>query len=119
MRFMLGVAESGVFPATLVLMSNWFPRRERPRQCVLDFVPALRWPGPRGYRALLGLWDALGADPGRNAALIWLPIWWFFISDHPREAKWISNEERAYLETTLAREAAELEPGKKARLGRH
>jgi len=31
MRFLLGVAESGVFPATLVLMSNWFPRRERAR----------------------------------------------------------------------------------------
>src|SRR2546425_1992018 len=26
MRFLLGVAESGVFPATLVLLANWFPR---------------------------------------------------------------------------------------------
>ncbi len=31
MRFMLGVAESGVFPATLVLLANWFPRPERAR----------------------------------------------------------------------------------------
>src|SRR3954465_306573 len=29
MRFLLGVAESGVFPATLVLLANWFPRSER------------------------------------------------------------------------------------------
>src|ERR1043165_1149238 len=31
MRFMLGVAESGVYPATLVLLANWFPRSERAR----------------------------------------------------------------------------------------
>src|SRR4051812_31277035 len=31
MRFLLGVAESGVFPATLVLLGNWFPRAERAR----------------------------------------------------------------------------------------
>src|SRR2546423_1685793 len=31
MRFLLGVAESGVLPATLVLLSNWFPRAERAR----------------------------------------------------------------------------------------
>ena len=31
MRFFLGVAESGVFPATLVLLANWFPRSERAR----------------------------------------------------------------------------------------
>ena len=31
MRFLLGVAESGVFPATVVLLANWFPRSERAR----------------------------------------------------------------------------------------
>ena len=30
-RFLLGVAESGVFPAMLVLLANWFPRSERAR----------------------------------------------------------------------------------------
>ena len=34
--------------------------------------------------------------------------------DHPREAKWISAEERSFLETTLQREAAELEPTEQA-----
>ncbi len=41
---------------------------------------------------------------------IWLTIWWFFISDHPRYAKWISAQEKNYLETTLEREAVQLEP---------
>src|SRR5690348_11574062 len=31
MRFLLGIAESGVYPATLVLLCNWFPRAERAR----------------------------------------------------------------------------------------
>src|SRR5947208_4369039 len=31
MRFFLGIAESGVFPATTVLLANWFPRNERAR----------------------------------------------------------------------------------------
>ena len=41
---------------------------------------------------------------------LWLPVWWFFIRDRPREAKWISEEERDYLETTLRAEAAAVEP---------
>jgi cyanate permease len=43
---------------------------------------------------------------------IWLPIWWFCIRDHPREAKWLSKEEREYLEQALEREASSLEPSK-------
>src|SRR5262249_7070091 len=31
MRILLGVAESGVYPATLVLLGQWFPRAERAR----------------------------------------------------------------------------------------
>ncbi|MDB6125091.1 MAG: Major facilitator superfamily 1 [Pedosphaera sp.] len=113
MRFFLGVAESGVFPATTVLLANWFPRSERARAnaywnlcqplAVAASAPFTGW--------LLGLygWQQMiiieGALP-----FIWLPIWWFFISDHPRNAKWISAEERNYLETTLKREVAALEP---------
>ena len=30
-RFLLGVAEGGIWPAILVLISHWFPARERAR----------------------------------------------------------------------------------------
>jgi sugar phosphate permease len=49
--------------------------------------------------------------------VIWLPLWWFCICDHPREAKWISAEEREHLETTLQREQMELESPGKVSLG--
>jgi nitrate/nitrite transporter NarK len=65
----------------------------------------------------------LGHFGWRNALIaegalpfLWLPLWWYFISDHPRQAKWISTEERRYLEKTLAEEAGQLEPATKAPL---
>lgn len=112
MRFSLGVAESGVFPATLVLLANWFPRAERARAnayWTLCQPLAVAVAAPI-TGALLGAWGWRTALVAEGALpFLWLPIWWWFISDHPREAKWISAEEKTYLETTLAREAAQLE----------
>jgi len=116
MRFLLGVAESGVFPATLVLLANWFPRTERARaNAYWNLCQPLAVAGAAPITgALLGTWGWRTALIAEGALpFVWLPIWWFFISDHPRQAKWITSEERDYLETTLAGEAAELESGKK------
>jgi MFS family permease len=117
MRFLLGMAESGVFPATLVLLANWFPRSERARaNAYWTLCQPLAVAGAAPVTgALLGIWGWRTALIVEGALpFLWLPIWWFFISDHPREAKWISPAEREHLETTLAREAAELDSGKKA-----
>src|SRR5215472_14825898 len=84
MRFFLGVAESAVFPATLVLLANWFPRAERARANNAWFLGALGW------RQMLVLEGML--------PFLFLPIWWFCIRDHPRQAKWISAEEKNFLE---------------------
>jgi MFS family permease len=113
MRFLLGVAESAVFPATLVLLANWFPRAERARAnngwllcqplAVAGSAPVTGWLlGEYGWRQMLILEGLL--------PFLFLPIWWFCIRDHPHEAKWISTEEKDHLETILQREAAELEP---------
>ena len=112
MRFFLGVAESGVFPVTMVLLANWFPRGERARAtaywtlcqplAVAASAPFTGWLlGAYGWRQMLILEGML--------PFLWLPIWWLCIRDHPREAKWISAEERTFLETTLQQESAELE----------
>ena len=113
MRFFLGVAESGVFPATTVLLANWFPRTERARAnaywnlcqplAVAGSAPFTGWLlGAYGWQQMIILEGLL--------PFIWLPIWWFGIRDHPREAKWISVEEREFLESRLRQECAELEP---------
>ena len=41
---------------------------------------------------------------------VWLIIFNMLIYDHPRDARWISLDERAYLEEILQRQGAELEP---------
>ena len=112
MRFLLGVAEGGVWPATLVLLAHWFPRAERARanaywMLCLPIAVIVSSP-PSGW--ILGRWDwrvlliSEGALP-----FLWLLVWWWFIDDHPCEAGWISAEERSHLQTTLERESTELD----------
>ena len=113
MRLLLGVSEGGVWPATLVLLAHWFPRAERARAngywmlcqpaSVILASPLSGW--------ILSHWNwrvlliTEGAFP-----FAWLVAWWWFIADHPRQAAWISAEERDHLESTLSRESVELEP---------
>ena len=116
MRFFLGVAESAVFPAMLVLLANWFSRAERARAnacwllcqplAIAGSAPFTGWLlGAYGWQQMLILEGIL--------PFIWLPLWWFSIRDHPREAKWISPEEKSLLETTLQKESVALEPPQK------
>ena len=113
MRFLLGVAEGGVWPATLVLLAHWFPRAERARansywMLCLPLAVVLSSP-LSGW--ILGRWNwrvllvSEGAFP-----FLWLLIWWCMIDDHPRQAGWISAQERLHLEETLERESTALDP---------
>ncbi len=116
MRFFLGVAESGVYPATFVLLANWFPRSERARaNSYWNLCQPLAVAGAApitGWLLKAYSWKQMIILEG-ILPFVWLPIWWFCIRDHPSEAKWISPEEREFLETTLRKEAADLEPPSK------
>jgi MFS family permease len=113
MRLVLGVAEGGVWPATLVLLSHWFPRGERARAnayWMLCLPVSLVVSSPlSGW--ILGRWNwrvlliSEGALP-----FLWLVIWWWMIDDHPPQARWISAQERDELVNVLRRESSELEP---------
>jgi sugar phosphate permease len=119
-RFLLGIAEGGVWPATLILLSHWFPRGERARAnaywmlclpvAVASSSPIAGWIlGVWGWRVML---VSEGLLP-----FLWLIVWNLFIDDRPRQARWISGEERSYLETTLGREGAELSTIRRASIG--
>lgn len=113
MRFLLGVAEGGVWPAVLVLLSHWFPRAERARAnafWMLCLPLSLIISSPlSGW--ILGRWDwrilliSEGALP-----IVWLIIWVAMIYDLPSQARWISPGERDFLESTLQRESGEANP---------
>ncbi len=108
MRLVLGIAEGGVWPATLVLLAHWFPRSERARAnaywmlclpaAVVVSSPVSGWIlGRWGWRVML---ISEGVLP-----FIWLVIWLLLVDDHPHKAKWISSDEQNYLEKTLRQES--------------
>lgn len=111
MRLALGVAEGGVWPATLVLLANWFPRAEKARAnaywmlclpaAVIVSSPLSGW--------ILGRWNwrVLLVSEGL-LPFVWLVIWWKFIDDHPHQAQWISAGEKEHLENTLRQEMGEV-----------
>ncbi|MBO0705317.1 MAG: MFS transporter [Candidatus Dormibacteraeota bacterium] len=104
-RFLLGVAEGGVWPAALVLLSHWFPRAERARAnnlwmlclpvssviaaplggLILANTPGFRW-----------LFVLEGIPP-----LVWAVIWALVIPDSPKHVNWMTKEERDDLQTVL------------------
>jgi MFS family permease len=114
MRLLLGVAEGGMYPATLVLLSRWFPQRERARANALFSLalplslvassPLTGWMLDRwNWRVML---IVEGTFP-----LVWLIVWIFGIYDHPGQAPWVSEEERQYLEVTFRAENLAAERG--------
>ena len=117
MRVMLGIAEGGVFPATLILLSHWFSRAERARAnafwlmclpgAVIFSSPVSGW--------MLDHWNwrvmmiAEGALP-----IAWLAVWLLCIEDHPSQVSWLTPEDRDQIVQKLSSEAADLEASRGA-----
>jgi MFS family permease len=111
-RFLIGVAEGGVWPAMLVIISHWFPDEERGRAnaCfIMNIAIASIITGPlSGWIIDHYGWRWVFYGEGMlSLALIF--IWYPLISDRPATARWISAEERAYLASRFAAEQAQLE----------
>src|SRR6266849_615265 len=113
MRFLLGVSESGMYASTLVLLSHWFPRKERARANSLFSIaipislivaaPLSGWLLDRwNWRVMLAVEGAL--------PLLWLIFWISFIYDYPSQAPWISDQERDHLEREFKKDVASREP---------
>ena len=111
LRFLVGVAEGGVWPAILVIISHWFPSSERGRAnsyFIMNVAIASIITGPiSGWLVTTFGWRSVFIAEGAVSFLL-IFVWWPLISNRPSEAKWISKEEREYLETTLAAEQKEL-----------
>jgi MFS family permease len=109
-RFFLGVAEAGIWPAILVLISHWFPAKERARAYAFWMmniaISSIITAPLSGWILSFSDWRTLFIVEGLFPFVIAAPIWWIFVSDRPRDAKWCSPEERAYIEEGLAADAA-------------
>jgi MFS transporter, ACS family, tartrate transporter len=119
-RFCLGLAEAGFFPGVIVYLTHWFPARDRGRAISMFLIASpLAMIVGNGISNLL-----LPIGTGDVPPVLGLAGWqWIFIgwgipavvmgcvvllclTDRPRQARWLSPEERDALEDTLARDRA-------------
>jgi sugar phosphate permease len=114
-RFMLGVVESAVMPAMLILLSNWFTKKERSRAntfLILGNPATVLWMSilsgylieSVGWRGMF-IWEGL-------PAVVWAFFWWRLVTDKPKEAQWLTESEKQTLEQTLQEEQKGIKPVK-------
>jgi sugar phosphate permease len=106
-RTLLGVAESFVFPAMLILLTNWFTRAERSRTNTIlllgNPVTVLWMSAATGYLIRSFGWQMSFIVEGLPAVL-WAFGWLYLVRDRPQEAAWMSPEASAQLNQQLERE---------------
>lgn len=108
-RFILGVAEAGFFPGVIVYLSHWFRKEDRgkamgmfsaaiPLSQVLGspisgLLMKIHWYGMSGWRWLLIL-------EGLPAIVLGV-ITFYYLPDRPEDAKWLPDDEKAWLKSEL------------------
>jgi MFS family permease len=116
-RVVLGIAEAGFFPGIILYLTWWFPRSDRARLVALFmvFLPLSSVFGAPlsglilqhldGFLGLEG-WRVLFLIEGVPTVALGVAAW-FYLTDRPKQAKWLAAEEREWLDTTMAVEQAE------------
>ena len=114
-RFMLGVVESAVFPSMLLLLSRWFTKAERSRANTLMMfgnpITVLWMSIVSGYLLNSLGWRWMFIWEG-VPAVIWAFFWWKLIDNRPKDAKWLTQEEKDALEEALQKEQEGIKPVK-------
>jgi MFS family permease len=116
LRFLLGVAEAGFFPGMILYLTYWFPAAERAK-AISRFMTATPLSGAFGAplsTALLtwmkgvgGLqsWQWLFLVEGIPSIIIGV-VAWFYLTDRPQVASWLTEEEKACILARLDKEHA-------------
>ncbi|WP_243790515.1 MFS transporter [Saccharopolyspora gloriosae] len=119
LRFLLGVAEAGFFPGIILYLTFWFPAAQRAKAVALFMaavpvssaigatVSSVLIDAGHGVFGLSG-WRFMFLVEGVPAMLLAVATW-FYLTDRPSEAKWLTEQEREWLTGQLAAEQAETE----------
>ena len=112
-RFLMGIAEAGFFPGLILYFTYWFRSQERGRASAI-LVLALpigtiigaplstwimdnvAWNGMAGWRWMFIL-------EGIPAIILGIVVL-FYLTNRPKDAKWLTDEEKNWLENELDRE---------------
>jgi sugar phosphate permease len=114
-RFALGVVESAVMPSMLVFLSHWFTKKERSRAntfLILGNPATVLWMSiVSGYLVNSVGWRWMFIAEGLPA-VIWAFIWWKIVDDKPKDAKWLSDQEKSDFAAQLEKEQEGIAPVK-------
>jgi MFS family permease len=112
-RLILGAAEAGFFPGVVLYLSIWFPARYRTRVLAwfLLAIPLSSLIGGPTAGLLLGMddylhlagWQWLFLAQGAPAVILGIATFRVLV-DHPRDATWLTPEERTALLAALGNE---------------
>jgi len=110
-RFLLGVAESVIFPAMLVLLTQWFTRAERSRAntvLILGNPITVLWMSViTGFLIHKLGWQMTFVVEGIPSVL-WAFVWLRVVRDRPRQSPWLTPEAALHLESQLEQEQQNL-----------
>jgi ACS family tartrate transporter-like MFS transporter len=118
LRFLLGAAESGFFPGVIVYISHWYRIEDRARAKTYFMMtqPIAIVTGYAVSRLILETAHWQGLASWRWVFIlegippIVLGVFsFFYLTDRPTDAHWLSHEEQAWLNSALTNEARERE----------
>jgi MFS transporter, ACS family, tartrate transporter len=111
-RFLLGAAEAGFFPGVIVYLSHWFRYQDRAKAVAMfmaaipvsnifggplsGLILGVKWFGWAGWRWVFIL-------EGIPAVILGIATI-FYLTDRPKDAKWLAEDERGWISAELERE---------------
>ncbi|MGB6974332.1 MAG: MFS transporter [Terracidiphilus sp.] len=119
-RLLLGISEAGFFPGVIYYLTLWFPASVRGRAISRFYISGSLSSAVSGALAgfLLGLngrlgltgWQWLFLAEGLPTVLFSAVVF-FFLPDSPAHARWLTGEEKGWLERRLSEDAAQAHLG--------
>jgi MFS family permease len=113
LRVLLGFAEAGFFPGIIFYLTLWFPATHRARVVgyFMAAVPLSSAVGSPVSATLLGLngvaglagWQWLFVAEAAPSLIVAVVVF-FYLTDRPADARWLPDDERAWLVERLAAE---------------
>ena len=118
LRFLLGIAEAGFFPGVIFYLTLWFPACYRARVFASFYlglpiaqiigapisVGLMQWGNTLGYEG----WRLMYILEGIPSIILGI-VCLKYLTNTPKEAQWLSTEQRVWLMNTLEREEREKE----------
>ena len=112
LRFILGAAEAGFFPGIIYYFTQWLPSTERGKAMAIflsgsAIASVISGPVSGALLNVSGMslhgWQWMFLIEG-FASIVLCSFVWFWLQSHPRQAKWLSEEEKAALLGAIALE---------------